>query len=354
MKKTLIALAVLGSVAGVAQAQSSVTLYGLVDAWVGSNKATVSGGGAPTVSNRVTSLDSGVFSTSRFGLKGTEDLGGGLKANFQLEQGFDASNGTTTNGTAFNRQSWVGLSGGFGEVQLGRTWTPYDDTRALANDSFNSNSAASFRTWAAYYDRTSNGIRYNTPSFGGFSAAVAYALGEDETAANSRSSLTSFSLNYANGPFVAGLAYQSERDNSAATIFDDVSGLVGLTPSKRNYTLLNGSYDLGVVKLIAGINHVKGTSDAVPGNEATAKEFNIGADFPLTSALAVGVGYAQSKIEFNGTDIGKNRGVSVIGKYNLSKRTFTYATLNSNKFTFTGTDAEIKNTGFGVGVQHSF
>lgn len=353
MKKTLIALAVLGSVAGVAQAQSSVTLYGLVDAWVGSNKTSTSGV-VPATSNRVTSLDSGVFSTSRFGLKGTEDLGGGLKANFQLEQGFNADNGTTTAGTAFNRQSWVGLSGGFGEVQLGRAWTPYDDTRALANDSFNSNSAASFRTWAGYYDRTSNGIRYNTPSFGGFSAALAYALGEDETAANSRSSLTSFSLNYANGPVVVGFAHQSERDNSAATIFDDVSGLVGLSPSKRNYTLLNGSYDLGVVKLIAGINQVKGTSDAAPGAEAKAKEFNIGADFPLTSALALGVGYAQSKIEVNGTDVAKNRGVSVLGKYSLSKRTFTYATLNSNKLTFTGTNVAVKNTGFGVGVQHSF
>lgn len=354
MKKSLIALAVLGSVAGVAQAQSSVTLYGLIDASIASNKNSVSIGGV-TASQRVTSLDSGNFSTSRFGLKGTEDLGGGLKANFQLEQGFNADNGTAQQaGTAFNRQSWVGLSGGFGEVQLGRTWTPYDDTRAMANDTFNANSAASFRTWVGYYDRTSNGIRYNTPSFGGFSAAVAYALGEDETATNSRSSLTSFSLNYANGPLVVGFAHQGERDNSASTIFDDVSGLVGLSPSKRTYTLLNGSYDLGVVKLIAGINNVKGTSDAVPGAEAKAKEFNIGADFPLTSALAVGVGYAQSKLEFNGTDVGKAKGYSVLAKYSLSKRTFTYASLNSTKLSDAASSDYIKNTGFALGLQHSF
>jgi predicted porin len=179
MKKSLIALAVLAA-AGAAQAQSTVTLYGLADIWVGSVKETTTIGGVST-SARTTKVDSGGFNTSRFGLKGSEDLGGGLKANFQLEQGFNMDNGTSqVTGTAFNRQAWVGLSGGFGEVQLGRVWTSYDDIRSSANDTFNANIASSFSTWVGYNDRTSNGIKYLTPSFGGISGSVTYALGEDK------------------------------------------------------------------------------------------------------------------------------------------------------------------------------
>lgn len=359
MKKSLIALAVLGSVAGVAQAQSSVTLYGIADVWLGSTKETNQTAGVRT-SNRVTALDSSGFSTSRFGFKGSEDLGGGLKANFQLEQGINSDTGTAqATGSAFNRQSWVGLSGGFGEVQLGRAWTPYDDTRAMANDTFNANIAASFNTWLGYTDRTSNGIRYNTPSFGGFSVAAAYALGEDKTTGTSASSITSVSLNYANGPIVAGLAHQIEKDNNPAAggIFVDQTGLAalaGVNTSKRTYTLLNGSYDLGVAKLVGGLNTVKGTSELAPGFEAKANEFNLGVDVPLSSALALGFGFAQSKIEVNGTDVAKTRGFTALAKYNLSKRTFTYAALANTKTKYTGSSDYDKGTLYAVGLQHSF
>ena len=166
MKKSLIALAVLAS-SGAAMAQSSVSVYGLADVWVGSQKNTTNGVSAGGF-NKMASNEG--FATSRLGFKGTEDLGGGLKANFQIETnvGFDQPAATSLG----NRQAWVGLSGGFGEVQLGRVWTPYDDTRALINDTFNANFASSFNVWEGYFDRTSNGIRYNTPSFSGFSAGV--------------------------------------------------------------------------------------------------------------------------------------------------------------------------------------
>jgi len=125
MKKSLIALAVLAA-SGTAMAQSNVTLYGLADVWFGSSKFEVTGEG----SVRQTKVDSGGLNTSRWGMKGSEDLGGGLKANFQLEQGFDLSTGAAQSGKTFNRQAWVGLSGGFGEVQLGKVWTSYDDIRS--------------------------------------------------------------------------------------------------------------------------------------------------------------------------------------------------------------------------------
>ncbi|MES2945632.1 MAG: porin, partial [Pseudomonadota bacterium] len=128
MKKSLIALAVL-AVSGMASAQSTVTLYGLLDTYVGSIK---SGGTTQTVVN------SGGIQTSRFGFKGSEDLGGGLKANFLLEGGINTDTGASR-GNLFGRQSYVGLSGGFGEVKIGQMWTAYDDQVGAAIAAFNAN-----------------------------------------------------------------------------------------------------------------------------------------------------------------------------------------------------------------------
>lgn len=357
MKKSLIALAVLAA-SGAAMAQSSVTVYGLADVWVGSVKASTA-----TTSARETVLESGGFATSRIGFKGTEDLGGGLKANFQIETSVAMDSPAPTR--LGDRQAWVGLSGGFGAVELGRSWTPYDDTRAMANDTFNANVAASFNNWLGYTDRGTNGIRYNTPSFGGFSASALIGLGEDKALStnNKASSLTSFSLNYANGPIVAGLAHQIEKDNNAnltatADVFGDLTGLgflAGVDVSKRTYTLINGSYDLGVAKLIAGYNTVKATSEQAPGNTAKANEYNLGVEAPLGSNLAIGGGYAQSKVKLNGAEIAKTKGYTLALKYSLSKRTFGYAGLANSKTTSPLVPGDfVKETGYFVGIQHAF
>lgn len=273
-----------------------------------------------------------------------------------------------------DRNAWVGLSGGFGEVQLGRVWTPYDDTRAMANDTFNANIAASFNSWLGYTDRTTNGIRYNTPSFGGFSAAAAYAFGEDKTSAagSKASSLTSLSVNYANGPIVAGVSYQEQEVNGGAdpAKFNGIPGALNtylssddadavrtefdfLTRGKSAYTLINGSYDLGVVKLVAGYNFVKITEEGVAGN-AKANEWNVGVEAPLGANLAVGIGYAQSKLKFDGSEFLKSTSVSAALKYSMSKRTFAYAALNQSKIKFTGTAEQAKGSLYAVGIQHSF
>lgn len=115
MKKALIALAVLGLTGGAAVAQSSVTLFGVIDADLKYVK---------TGDTNVKKLDSGGLSNSRFGVKGTEDLGGGLKASFWLESGFNTDTGSTADANRFwNRRVTVGLSGDFGEVRLGRNKT---------------------------------------------------------------------------------------------------------------------------------------------------------------------------------------------------------------------------------------
>jgi predicted porin len=134
MKKSLIALAVMAA-AGAASAQSSVTVYGIMDLNVGTCKNSLGFSSYGCISDANTAVksqngvNSGGLSTSRWGLKGTEDLGGGTKAYFQLEQGLYADKGdstATTAGTQFDRISIVGLSGDFGAVQLGRNWGPFD------------------------------------------------------------------------------------------------------------------------------------------------------------------------------------------------------------------------------------
>lgn len=367
MKKSLIALAVLAA-SGAAMAQSSVTVYGLMDVWVGSSKESDTAAGT-TTSSRNNVLQSGGFATSRIGFKGTEDLGGGLKANFNIETAIspDAPSATSIG----SRNAWVGLSGGFGSVQLGRVWTPYDDARATANDTFNANFASSFLAWRGYQDRTTNGIRYDTPTIAGFTGNVAYAFGEDKTAAagSKASSLTSFGLNYSNGPIVANLAHQIDKDNSTATagtpaadsgIYRDLSGLRDLTGAgiaaagKTTYTLINGSYDLGVAKLVAGYNTVKATAVGTAGS-AKANEWNLGVEAPLGANLAVGAGYSKSQAKLNGVDNNKNTAYSLALKYAMSKRTFLYTAYFQNKNTSqVAVGTSEKASSFAVGVQHAF
>jgi len=359
MKKSLIALAVLAA-SGAAMAQSSVSVYGIADVWVGSTKTTLNG-----VGERETKVDSAGVNTSRIGFKGTEDLGGGLKANFVIETTvkLDQPSGTSLG----DRNANVGLSGGFGEVQLGRTWSSYDDIRLSANDNFNANVAASFNTWVEYNDRPSNSIKYISPEFAGFSGSVTYGLGEDKAlnANNKASSILSLGVQYANGPVFVGFAHQAEKAGAGTKLAAlsgindalDLADLPAVTVpagAKVTYNLLNGSYDFGVAKLVAGYNQVKAKNTGL-GADLEAKEWNIGAEVPLASALKLGVGYAQSTIEALNTDIVKTSGYTATLLYSLSKRTTVYGAMYQAKAKDkVGLGVEAKETLYGVGINHKF
>lgn len=356
MKKSLVALAVLAA-SGASFAQSSVTLYGLADVWFGSVKNElglavaplgtstfgVAGGvtGVAAGSSTQTKLDSGGVNQSRWGMKGSEDLGGGLKANFVLEQGFALDSGSATAGQAFSRYSYVGFSGGFGEVKLGKTGTPYDDVSGASDAVFDSALSPMNHVFAStgYNWNPANTIYYQAPNFGGFSGALSYSLGEDKTATTSATSITSLNLTYGAGPLALQLGYQVEDSVNATPASADAK-----------FTRLGGSYNFGVAALKATygkVNNVGGLS----GYDAT--DYQLGVDFPVSSALTLSASYAKSDDSKSVGFEQSRKGYGIAAAYTLSKRTFLYGGYNSNKATNPGAGDD-KLDILAVGVQHKF
>lgn len=337
MQKSLIALAALATLSGAALAQSSVTIYGRLDASVGSERID----GVST-----SKLFSGNLTTSRLGFRGTEDLGGGLRANFQLESALTVDDGTA-GGLRFNRASWVGLSGGFGQVRLGLADSPFKDIydMGVSNNLYDSEftptkigylsgTVGSASGVTDYTSRPSNLVRYDTPNFGGFTGSVAYAFDENVAPSTANSQITAFNLRYRGGPLDVGLGYQ-EQDNETATL-------------DRDYTVLAAAYDFGAFR-VSGQYQL---SDQ--GNGLEDKDVSVGVIVPLSSNFDVSVGIAQGKSELNGATTGEGKAFSIGATYALSKRTRLYGGL---------TDGDVENGAgatarerrlYAVGVRHDF
>ncbi len=346
MKKSLIALAVLASTG--AMAQSSVTLYGIVD--VGLQSAKVTGG------VRQNTVASGNVNGSRFGLKGSEDLGGGLKALFVLENGFKVDTGASgtaaglsasTTSAIFGRQAYVGLAGGFGEVRIGNVKTAFDDTAINSDTVFDSNYAPAYSVWAFNYNgNPGNSVYYTSPSFGGVTVTGSYALGENKTAATATTAasnakgLGAVNVQYAGGPIYASLAYQ--EDKTAAPSLTAVAG------KAYKDTLANFSYDFGVVKLLSSY------SRHVDSSNTKSDQFQIGADVPVGPALTLSGGYAYSKDKLNSVTGDKRDGFGLGAKYALSKRTFVYTGATYYETKPAGGGSKTKGDLYAVGIQHSF
>ena len=353
MKKTLIALAAL-AVVSAASAQSTVTMYGILDAYVASNSVDTGTGSVST-----THVGSGAVNGSRWGMKGSEDLGGGLKANFKLESGFSIDTGASGQGALFGRQALVGLSGGFGAVSFGHIATPYYDVDGAQDAMFNSalspeasifrsstsNPGVSYLGGFKGVIRSDNTIRYDLPSMNGFGASVSYSLDEKVAAATLPTvvaaglSVTSVSVTYAGGPAAVSFAYQNEAKY--------------LGTVDQNFTRLQGSYDLGAIVAKAGFGKVGNVAN-VSGAETT--EFMLGADYKASAALTLSASYANSKDNTTQTGAAAEAKRTAFGlgaAYTLSKRTFVYGGYESDTQT---QDAKADKTHslFAVGVQHRF
>lgn len=365
MKKSLIALAVLAA-SGAAMAQSSVTLYGVVDAFVGSNKLEVNG-----VGQRQTVVDTSGVNGSRWGLKGSEDLGNGMKAIFQLESGFDASTGASgQGGLLFGRQAFIGLNTGFGTVSLGRQYSAYDALHSATNhnyDAFTFNAATgtvggkgvgvSANGMADYTSRVNNSIAFTSADYSGFSGAVVYGFGENKTATQDKADSVSVHIKYANGPLLVGYAFQQEevqgRDavapsfafSPATGLVTPVAGILAVGKDKNKYNLVGATYDFGVVKLNGSYNTAK-------NNTFKDKEGNIGVVVPF-GAAAISAGYVRSKSEGLGVER-TGKGYSILATYAVSKRTGLYAGAQNTKAYVLNSPLETQSTVYGLGVRHSF
>ena len=355
MKKSLIALAVLAA-SGAAMAQSSVTLFGIVDTGVGYVKN--SGG------DKKVGMTTSGNATSRLGFRGVEDLGGGLKAGFWLEGQIDGDDGNAA-GFDFKRRSTLSLMGGFGEVRMGREQTPsYSKTSSY--DLFGQTGIGQFMGWTGnWYGidgdsgnavRSSNMISYYTPNFSGFTAGLGYGFDEKADTTNSKKGrYVGGYVAYDNGPLSVALSYD---ESSALTLG---SGATAVNGADRNRLTLGGSYDLNVVKLNAILQQTK---DDVPGgSERKVNAYMLGASAPV-GAGEVKLQYAlydQKAID------SKAHQISLGYVHNLSKRTAVYGTVaymdnkDASKLNLSakglGTiDARAgdSQTGVQVGIRHSF
>lgn len=324
MKKTLIALAAFAATA--AFAQSSVTLYGIADVYVGQTKGF--GGTSQTVVN------SGGLSTSRIGLSVKEDLGSGLQGFVVVENGVNTDTGTSGG----VRKSVLGLTGSFGTVSLGNQQDPLSQVLENVLDAQSDSvfSAVAGTQGASFYT-VANSVRYDTPNFDGFSAAVQVGLGEDKNTAinpGRASRDTALNVQYANGPLALALAHG---------IYETNNGLNNLVPVRQTGTALAGTYDFGMAKLNLGFTNAK--TKTVAGND---KGINVGVTAPIGAFTVVG---QLSRNKFTGA---KNRtSFGLEGHYALSKRTTSYVGFNQTKDNNLASGAD-KSRIFGVGVRHVF
>jgi predicted porin len=331
MKKHLIAAAVAAAVAVPAAAQ--VTVYGAIGYGIEQNDTTSSTTTATQGSNGL--------GTSVLGFRGSEDLGGGMKANFQLEGGLNTPDGTlgsTTTSSAnaktnqlFNRQSWVGVSGGFGDIRMGRTATATKDI-----EGFGDLGANMFDVGASvdsYTDRFGTTVRYQTPTFSGINLVVTNTQGLSAEAANTGveagQEINAYVLNYSTGPLKVGVG---KAESKTAAGFN------------ASNTLFGASYDLGVATIEVAYQTEK------PDANGTDKLTQIGAIIPLGKGVDVRVNYSNLDIAgATATDI-KYTGAMAV--YSMSKRTRAFLGMRDASYGSGGSASDATLTT--VGLIHSF
>lgn len=345
MKKSLALATCLTVAAAGAQAQATVQISGLVDAYVGSIKMA---GDAVSKS----AVGSGGMTTSWYGFSGSEDLGGGLKANFAINGFFRTDTGETgrfTNDTQFSRDAFVSLSGGFGAVALGRgkapnflptiMFNPMGDSFTFSPLVLHSNVSLFNGTgWTSTNPSDtgwSNQITYSSPDLSGLKANVHYQAGE--VATNNSKKNVGLNLLYSAGPL--GLTAFWERDQVRNPV-GTAGPLLLSGGGTQTVWMLGGSYDATVVKGFA--TYSKSSSDLTAVADKTT--WSLGASAPVAGGKVLAA-YAKSKVEG-----GNKRDTATVGyDYFLSKRTDVYAMLMRDKIT----NFE-SGTSLGLGIRHRF
>ena len=332
MKKSLIALAVLAA-SGASFAQSSVTIFGTFDPSIANAKTTYGNGNSVT-QNFVRNNSQG---TSQISFKGVEDLGGGLKATFMLENDFDTAKDATNNFSSKGGEQYAGLEGGFGSLKLGAANTPTLTAQASRQPIGTKIGSGFGGVMGASHVRNNNSVVYATPTFSGFSAAVGYAFKtkiDADASIAAVGDITDLGLNYANGPFRAGL--------SNYTVGATTPGAI-----KNVQNNVYAQYDIAGATVYLGFHSEKA---ATSGNKSAGS--NIAVKYALTPSvnLLANYGTLNDKSAANA-----DKTISAIGaQYMLSKRSSLYARLvNEKNDNVTGISIKKVDTAL-VGLQHNF
>ncbi len=364
MQKKIIALAVAGLVSGVAFAQTNVTVYGVADANYTYSKL----GDA-----KFSGVESGGWNGGRIGFKGEEALGNGLKAIFTYEFGsIDIGENVGISGT---RLSFVGLSGNFGAVTLGRQAAPsyiflgatssndittvYPTNLALDNAwTFSTMSTGGTARW-------NNSIAYSSPTMAGLNVRAIYSFGENVrdsySDASTDASKVGLGVNYANGPLYLTAMYQEVLDNDGT---NPITGLDYNVGGAKSWAI-GGNFDFKVVKLYANYMQEKRDDGTATVDDAKHKLWSLGLSVPVGQAGTVRAEYTQFKADE--VDNGKAKGLGIGYDYDLSKRTKIYTAVSRVKnddglgwgyskvsnATLTQFAGE-NSTNFSVGIRHFF
>ncbi|MEE2978420.1 MAG: porin [Pseudomonadota bacterium] len=386
MKKSLLALAVLGTFAGVAQAQSSVTLYGVVDANVEyvnhEQNVTAAGAAIPGSSGSRLAMQAGGLSSNRWGLRGIEDLGGGLKSLFVLESGFSMDDGKLQQGgRLFGRQAFVGLQGDWGKITLGRQYTTIFDMMANFSPSGYATQWEPVVGLLGANFREDNVIKY-TGAFGPLTVEGHWSFGE-RAGSNTANSAYGIGANYFAGPFGLGVAYDEVKVLSA----QEIGGAPGNDYGRDKRAAVAASYTVGPVKVMGGYRYGN-TAAPSTGTPALTPHrddlYWLGVNYQATTALGLTLSYYYDNIKeatIAGTTVNprKPQQWNFIADYNFSKRTDVYLTaaysrngsLNWDSIGYTPTGTSVgylpaasqtyfitpdsnNQVGVAVGVRHKF
>ncbi|AUT66706.1 porin [Paraburkholderia terrae] len=321
-----------------ARAESELTLYGILDNSIEFTNA----GNGMTVK-----MDSGGLNTSRFGLKGTENVGGGYMIKFQLEQGISTTNGAATNPSAtFGRQAWVGVAAPWGEVRMGLQNTPVYIPVVGVMDAFTVNTVASgLDSFLSISPRQRNAITYLTPDFNGLTGQVMVSLRDTSTKPSNGLGAYNLAVEYTRGAFNSAVGYQR------------VTNFTGTSTLNALFAGMN--YGFGPLRVFAGYHNAKIT-DSVDKDV-----YSLSASYQFSPSIWLSFGGAHAHDR-----TGKGNGGDQVGLmywYFVSKRTTLYASAaflaNHNQATFTINGEPIgipvaypgaDPRGVQLGIQHRF
>ncbi|WP_269507251.1 porin [Burkholderia sp. IMCC1007] len=314
MKKSLIAFALIGTLEASAFAQSSITLYGIVD--TGLSYVNNDSG------NQLWAMQGNILRGSRWGLLGAEDLGGGTKAIFRLENGFNPINGKLgQGGREFGRTAYVGLTNeSLGTLTLGRQYDSF--IVAVQPTTFNGQWGALFAHPSDIDNtdnsfRTNNVVKYASPSFAGVSAELMYAFGGVAGQFGSESTVAT-GLRYTRGPFYLGAGYFYAKNpaeqfgdgnfvaSHPATPGVTTNGAWGYVghPSNMQTFGLGGTYTIGPGMIGLAYTHVKfNDANGIDGNSVAFTNAEIWGSYTFTPVVTLGLGYTYTcgKVDVAGT-----------------------------------------------------